>query len=100
VELTEAEEQQSHWSPKRLDQPETTRLTREVLEILPEAQRRTIEMFFFEGLTFAEISERRNEKFSNVRHHYYRGLEQLRSYLENGLEPKRARPSIVPLGEV
>jgi RNA polymerase sigma-70 factor, ECF subfamily len=100
VQLTEVEEQASHWSPKRLDLPESTRLTREVLEILPEAQRRTIEMFFFEGLTFAEISERRNEKFSNVRHHYYRGLEQLRSYLENGLEPKRARPTIVPLGEV
>lgn len=100
VEWSEVEEQTSHWSPQRLDLPETTRLTSEVLAVLPEAQRRTIEMFFFEGLTLAEISERRNEKFSNVRHHYYRGLEQLRSYLENGLEPKRARPSIVPLGEV
>lgn len=99
VELSEVEEQQSLWSPKRLDLPETTRLTSEVLAVLPEAQRRTIEMFFFEGLTLAEISERRNEKFSNVRHHYYRGLEQLRSYLENGLEPNRRRPSVVPLGE-
>lgn len=99
VELSEVEEQTSHWSPQRLDLPETARLTSEVLAVLPEAQRRTIEMFFFEGLTLAEISERRNEKFSNVRHHYYRGLEQLRSYLENGLEPKRARPSVVPLGE-
>jgi RNA polymerase sigma-70 factor (ECF subfamily) len=100
VELSEVEEQQGLWSPQRLNLPETARLTNEVLAVLPEAQRRTIEMFFFEGLTLAEISERRNEKFSNVRHHYYRGLEQLRSYLENGLEPKRARPSIVPLGEV
>src|ERR1700723_2275897 len=99
VELSEVEEQQSLWSPKRLDLPETARLTSEVLAVLPEAQRRTIEMFFFEGLTLAEISERRNETFSNVRHHYYRGLEQLRSYLKNGLEPNRARPSVVPLGE-
>jgi RNA polymerase sigma-70 factor (ECF subfamily) len=100
VELSEVEDQASHWSPQRLDLPETTRLTSEVLAVLPEAQRRTIEMFFFEGLTLAEISERRNETFSNVRHHYYRGLEQLRSYVENGLEPARRRPAIVPLGEV
>jgi RNA polymerase sigma-70 factor (ECF subfamily) len=100
VELSEVEDQASHWSPQRLDPPETTRLTSEVLAVLPEAQRRTIEMFFFEGLTLAEISERRNEKFSNVRHHYYRGLEQLRIYIKSGLEPKRSRPSVVPLGEV
>jgi len=100
AELSEVEEQRSLWSPKRLDMPETARLTSEVLAVLPEAQRRTIEMFFFEGLTLAEISERRNETFSNVRHHYYRGLEQLRSYVENGLQPARRRPAIVPLGEV
>jgi RNA polymerase sigma-70 factor (ECF subfamily) len=99
VDLSELDEAENHWSPKRLDVQEATRLTRELLAVLPEVQRRTIEMFFFEGLTLAEISERRNETFSNVRHHYYRGLEQLRSYLKNGLQPNRARPSIVPLGE-
>jgi RNA polymerase sigma-70 factor (ECF subfamily) len=100
VELSELDEAQSHWSPKRLDLQETTRLTSEVLGVLPEPQRRTLEMFFFEGLTLTEISQRRNETFSNVRHHYYRGLEQLRSYVENGLQPKTGRPSVAPTGEV
>jgi RNA polymerase sigma-70 factor (ECF subfamily) len=37
-----------------------------------------LELFFFEGLTLTEIAERSNEDVKNVRHHYYRGLEQLR----------------------
>lgn len=45
---------------------------------LPEAQRRTLEMFYFEGLELREIAEKRNEPLSNVRHYYYRGLERLR----------------------
>lgn len=47
-------------------------------EELPEMQRRTLELFYFEGLNLREISERLNEPWANVRHHYYRGLEQLR----------------------
>jgi DNA-directed RNA polymerase specialized sigma24 family protein len=46
-------------------------------------------MFFFQGLNFKEIAQRRNEKFSNVRHHYYRGLERLRSYLETRPNPEQ-----------
>jgi RNA polymerase sigma-70 factor, ECF subfamily len=99
VELSELDEAQSHWSPKRLDLRETARLTSEVLGVLPEPQRRTLEMFFFEGLTLTEISQLRNETFSNVRHHYYRGLEQLRAYVENGLQRERVRPSVAPAGE-
>jgi RNA polymerase sigma-70 factor, ECF subfamily len=47
-------------------------------EDLPVAQRRTIEMFYFEGLELREISERLKESLGNVRHHFYRGLERLR----------------------
>ena len=99
TDLEATEETQSLWSPTRLPLQETARLTSEVLATLPEAQRRTIEMFFFEGLTLKEIAQRRNETFSNVRHHYYRGLERLRSCLENGLRREDARQSVVPLGE-
>jgi RNA polymerase sigma-70 factor (ECF subfamily) len=98
VELTEMVEGGGHWSPAHLQLQEATRLTSEALVALPEAQRRTIEMYFFEGLTLKEIAEKRNEKFSNVRHHYYRGLERLRSYLDGG-ERQGPRPSVVPLGE-
>jgi RNA polymerase sigma-70 factor (ECF subfamily) len=97
VQLSEAEERTSHWSPDRLQPQEATRLTDQALAILPEPQRRTIEMFFFEGLTLREIAERRNENYPNVRHHYYRGLEQLRVYLESGGPQEVGGPSIVPL---
>ncbi len=96
-ELNTIEEEESLWSPARLPLQETERLTSEVLSALPDAQRQTIEMFFFEGLTLKEIADRRNETFSNVRHHYYRGLDRLRSFLENGVQREDARRSAVPL---
>jgi RNA polymerase sigma-70 factor (ECF subfamily) len=46
---------------------------------LPDLQRRTLEMFYFEGLELREISERLGEPLGNIRHHFYRGLERLRS---------------------
>jgi RNA polymerase sigma-70 factor (ECF subfamily) len=50
----------------------------EALEELPEIQRRTLELFYFEGLELREIGEKLNESIGNVRHHFYRGLEGLR----------------------
>jgi RNA polymerase sigma-70 factor (ECF subfamily) len=47
-------------------------------EELPEVQRRTLDLFYFQGLELREISERLNEPLGNVRHHFYRGLEKLR----------------------
>jgi RNA polymerase sigma-70 factor, ECF subfamily len=47
-------------------------------EELTEMQRRTLELFYFEGFELKEISERLHEPFGNVRHHFYRGLERLR----------------------
>lgn len=54
-------------------------------EDLPTAQRRTLEMFYFEGLELREISEQLKESLGNVRHHFYRGLERLRrnSFLQS-----------------
>src|ERR1700722_17683569 len=46
---------------------------------LPDLTRRTLEMFYFEGLELREISERLGEPLGNIRHHFYRGLERLRS---------------------
>jgi RNA polymerase sigma-70 factor (ECF subfamily) len=94
AEVSAIDEAASFWSPGRLQVQETTRLATEALESLPDAQRQTIEMFFFEGLDFKEIAQRRNEKFSNVRHHYYRGLQRLRSYLENDSQAEGAKPAI------
>jgi RNA polymerase sigma-70 factor (ECF subfamily) len=47
-------------------------------EELNAMQRRTLTLFYFEGLDLREISERLREPFGNVRHHFYRGLERLR----------------------
>lgn len=94
AEVSAIDEAASFWSPGRLQTQETTRLATEALESLPDAQRQTIEMFFFEGLDFKEIAQRRNEKFSNVRHHYYRGLQRLRLYLEGDSQAEGTRPAI------
>ena len=99
VQLGEGGDPASHWSPSRLQPPETTRLTNEALSALSEPQRRTIEMFFFEGLTLKEIAERRHETFFNTRHHYYRGLERLRSYLSGDPPARVIGPTIVRPGE-
>jgi RNA polymerase sigma-70 factor (ECF subfamily) len=47
-------------------------------EELPETQRLTLELFYFEGLNLREISEKLNQTLGNTRHHFYRGLERLR----------------------
>jgi RNA polymerase sigma-70 factor (ECF subfamily) len=49
-----------------------------VLEDLSEDQRETLRLYFFEGYTLAEISEKLGQPRGNVRHHYYRGLDKLR----------------------
>ena len=60
-------------------------------EELPLVQRRTIEMFYFEGLELREISERLDESLGNVRHHFYRGLERMRksSFVQSLREAQR-----------
>jgi RNA polymerase sigma-70 factor, ECF subfamily len=64
-----------------LDREVGLRLNRAQLEKafeeLPERQRHTLELFYFEGLDLREISERLGEPLGNVRHHYYRGLKKL-----------------------
>jgi RNA polymerase sigma-70 factor (ECF subfamily) len=47
-------------------------------EDLPDVQRKTLKLFYFEDLDLREISERLHEPLGNVRHHFYRGLERLR----------------------
>jgi RNA polymerase sigma-70 factor (ECF subfamily) len=65
-----------------LEQEVVARLNRihlqRAFEELPAVQRRTIEMFYFEGLQLREISQRLDESLGNVRHHFYRGLQRLR----------------------
>ena len=54
---------------------------------LTSDQQQTLELHFFEGYSFREIAEKSGQPVGNVRHHYYRALERLRSNL---FPPKRA----------
>ena len=58
---------------------------------LPDSQRVTLELFYFEGLDLREISEKFNQPLGNTRHHFYRGLERLRksAFIQNLRETKR-----------
>jgi RNA polymerase sigma-70 factor (ECF subfamily) len=56
-------------------------LVREVLQSLTPEQFETVRLFFFQGYTLVEISEKFGQSLGNVRHHYYRGLNKLRARL-------------------
>lgn len=60
---------------------DSARLVQQALAQLSESQRRTIELVFFEGLTMHEIADKTGETYVSVRHHYYRGLERMRTVL-------------------
>lgn len=51
---------------------------RKAFDELPQAQRVTLELFYFEGLDLREISRKLEDSLGNTRHHFYRGLERLR----------------------
>jgi len=58
---------------------ETRRFIHQGLSKLNSAQKKTLELAYFEGLSMREIAEKTGESLGNVRHHYYRGLSRLRS---------------------
>ena len=65
--------------------PEELRgLLREGLESLDKHQRQTLQMAYFEGMSLRDIAEKKGESLGNVRHHYYRGLSRLRSFVSRG----------------
>jgi DNA-directed RNA polymerase specialized sigma24 family protein len=66
---------------------ETKRLVAEALATLNCEQREVLERVFFKDMTLKEIAEQTKQDFGNVRHHYYRGLNKLRSLLSRN--PRR-----------
>jgi RNA polymerase sigma-70 factor (ECF subfamily) len=62
---------------------ECARFVRQALALLNEQQRRTIEMVHFEGLNLKDVAARTEQSFSNVRHHYYRGMAKLKEHLRS-----------------
>ena len=52
-----------------------------IFDNLSHDQRETLRLFFVEGYTLGEIAAKLNQTRSNIKHHYFRGLERLRKQL-------------------
>lgn len=64
-----------------IDQVTARTLLNKLREKLSTEQRQTLELHFFEGFSFHEIAEKTGQTHGNIRNHYYRGLERLRSHI-------------------
>lgn len=69
---------------------ELKHLLRQGLATLSGAQKRVIELVSYEGLSMQEIASKTGDTLVNVRHHYYRGLQKLRSFIGNTREKSKA----------
>jgi RNA polymerase sigma-70 factor (ECF subfamily) len=54
---------------------------RQLFKSLSPNQRQTMQLFFFEGLSFKEIALKLGQTRGNVKNHYFRGLHKLRKQL-------------------
>jgi RNA polymerase sigma-70 factor (ECF subfamily) len=79
-EVSESNSPDGSW--RGLTFQEWRRVIEQGLTTLNEKQRKTLELVCFEGLSLREIADRTKESLPNVRHHYYRGLEGLRKFLQ------------------
>jgi RNA polymerase sigma-70 factor (ECF subfamily) len=68
-------------------------LLRQGLATLNGAQRQVIELASSNGLSMKEIANKRGDSLVNVRHHYYRGLQKLRSFIGRTPELKKTAGS-------
>lgn len=82
AELEVAESNGLHVTWRGLTFLEWRRVIQQGLATLNEKQRKTLELACFHGLLLSEIAELTKESLPNVRHHYYRGLEGLRKFLQ------------------
>jgi RNA polymerase sigma-70 factor (ECF subfamily) len=64
-----------------LSAQETQALVRQSMDSLPDKQKSVIGMVCYEGLSLREIADRTGDSYASVRHHYYRGLHRLRSFI-------------------
>jgi len=64
-----------------MTQLELKQFLEQALATVTPAQKKVIELASHEGLSMQEISDKTGESVVNVRHHYYRGLKKLRSFV-------------------
>jgi RNA polymerase sigma-70 factor (ECF subfamily) len=71
-------------------QHELKHLLRQGLATLSGPQKQVVELVSYDGLSMRDIASKTGDTLSNVRHHYYRGLQKLRSFV--GEEKDHRRP--------
>jgi RNA polymerase sigma-70 factor (ECF subfamily) len=65
----------------RFTQPELKHLLQQGLKTLNGPQKHVVKLASYDGLSMKEIADKTGDTLSNVRHHYYRGLQKLRSFV-------------------
>lgn len=63
---------------------ESQRLVRQILGNLDAAQRRVLDLVFFDGLSMREVAHKTGTSLESVRHRYYRGIDKLRRLMDEG----------------
>jgi RNA polymerase sigma-70 factor, ECF subfamily len=81
VEELDEQRQSSIASELSIDQLDGKAILNRLKGQLTSDQQETLELHFFEGYSFREIAEKTSQPIGNVRHHYYRALDRLRSNL-------------------
>jgi RNA polymerase sigma-70 factor, ECF subfamily len=69
---------------------ELKHLLRQGLATLSGAQKQVVELVSYDGLSMQEIANKTGDTLVNVRHHYYRGLQKLRSFIGHTPEKSKA----------
>jgi RNA polymerase sigma-70 factor, ECF subfamily len=72
-------------------QHELKHLLRQGLATLNGPQKQVVELASYNGLSMREIADKMGDSLSNVRHHYYRGLQKLRSFVGSAQEKGQAK---------
>jgi RNA polymerase sigma-70 factor (ECF subfamily) len=89
AQIREFDPPEASYSPHELDANyphEIVLAVREGLDGLTPKQREVVELVCFQGLLLREVAESTRQTLGNVRHHYYRGIEKLRSVVKGTLE--------------
>jgi RNA polymerase sigma-70 factor, ECF subfamily len=85
---------------KELAPVEAARLVEEALSNLTPAQRKAVELVYFEGLKFPEAAKQTGETLEAVRHHYYRGLMKIREIIQSPRGASEEKAPVVAPGRI
>jgi RNA polymerase sigma-70 factor (ECF subfamily) len=89
--------QSSHF--RGMSSAEWTRYVDTGISTLGARQRRVIELVHFEGYTLREVAEILRESLANTRNLYYRGLKELKVFLDGKAARKNAHETVVLEGK-